>query len=245
MEHPEAPKPGEPDLASTRGDVAAGAELAAHDSPPVTHYGGLFYLLGRVLELEIARHLYFAGVLEGLFLAHAVRALLPDDSDVGPAIFGGEPPGPLRPLASVPDWACDEIWSNALGSTLAFLRGRDLACPLLEELEEELDALAAPLRERISAPDERTGELVARVAALLVRVFFARLGEPASLEALAPRIEVRGTVKDRGDELAVVLPMHAVDLELRHAGLDFDPGWVPWLKRKVVLVFQPGVGEDA
>jgi hypothetical protein len=34
------------------------------------------------------------------------------------------------------------------------------------------------------------------------------------------------------------MPMEAIDIDLRRAGLDLDPGFLPWLGRKVEFVFE-------
>jgi hypothetical protein len=50
-------------------------------------------------------------------------------------------------------------------------------------------------------------------------------------------LAVRGTIASSSDELVVTLPMERIDLAIRRAGLDRDPGWVPWLKRAVSIEF--------
>jgi hypothetical protein len=44
--------------------------------------------------------------------------------------------------------------------------------------------------------------------------------------------------------MTIRLPMERVDLDVRRAGLDRDPGWVPWLGRCVRFEFveRPSVG---
>jgi hypothetical protein len=40
--------------------------------------------------------------------------------------------------------------------------------------------------------------------------------------------------------MTVVMPMARIDAALRSAGLDKDPGWVPWLGRAVRFIFEGG-----
>jgi len=58
----------------------------------------------------------------------------------------------------------------------------------------------------------------------------ARTGE------LAPIVHAR--IHDEGDRRIVTMPMEAIHLPTRRAGLDRDPGWIPWLQRHLVLVFE-------
>ncbi|HTU67549.1 MAG TPA: hypothetical protein VMF52_16485 [Steroidobacteraceae bacterium] len=54
-----------------------------------------------------------------------------------------------------------------------------------------------------------------------------------------------GAVAMTRTHLDVIFPMNAVDLRVRRAGLDSDPGWVPWLGRIVAFHFVPDTGTDA
>jgi hypothetical protein len=40
------------------------------------------------------------------------------------------------------------------------------------------------------------------------------------------------------------MPLEAADLRLRRAGLDSDPGWVPWFGRIVSFHFVARAGSD-
>lgn len=51
-------------------------------------------------------------------------------------------------------------------------------------------------------------------------------------------LTVPARVQSEPDALAVVLPMDCIELDLRRAALDRDPGWIPWLQRTVRLHFQ-------
>ena len=49
----------------------------------------------------------------------------------------------------------------------------------------------------------------------------------------ARKIEREHTTKHVGWSI----PIESIDIDLRRAGLDFDPGYLPWLRRDVKLVF--------
>jgi len=48
---------------------------------------------------------------------------------------------------------------------------------------------------------------------------------------------IRGRIEDSADRRIVTMPMDAIRLSIRRAGLDSDPGWVPWLSRSIRIVF--------
>jgi hypothetical protein len=44
------------------------------------------------------------------------------------------------------------------------------------------------------------------------------------------------------DLICVRLPLSAIDLDIRRAGLDANPGLLPWLDKRLVIAF--GSGEE-
>ncbi len=46
-----------------------------------------------------------------------------------------------------------------------------------------------------------------------------------------------GTIAVDADTIRVVQPMDAINIALRRAGLDANPGWLPWLGKRLVFVF--------
>ena len=61
-----------------------------------------------------------------------------------------------------------------------------------------------------------------------------------SLRRLARR---PGLVRASATHLEVIINARFVDVNLRRAALDLDPGWVPWLGK--VVRFEFDYGEDA
>jgi hypothetical protein len=57
----------------------------------------------------------------------------------------------------------------------------------------------------------------------------------AGLRALVAR---PGHVAFTRTHVDVVLPLRDLDLRVRRAGLDADPGWVPWLGRVVTFHYE-------
>jgi len=122
----------------------------------------------------------------------------------------------------------------------ARLHARELPCPFDDELKEEIGGLAKPLVELAASlgHDELTATLLGRCAVILARFFQTRLGEGCDVGAIRTRLVVDGIIKVSAGELLAVMPLGAIAIDLRRAGLDFDPGWTPWLRRKVRVAFR-------
>jgi len=82
--------------------------------------------------------------------------------------------------------------------------------------------------------------LVSQVAGMLGAVFGGRIGVPSEMSSkeLAGRhLLVSGKCRTTSDAVTVLMPMESIDLAVRKAGLDRDPGWVPWMERNVRVEF--------
>ena len=90
--------------------------------------------------------------------------------------------------------------------------------------------------------------LVAQVAGSLGGLFVARIGAPDRVGAgdlVADFLAIPGEIELAPESMTVTLPLARVDLRVRRAGLDADPGWVPWLGRRVRIVFGETEAGDA
>ena len=88
--------------------------------------------------------------------------------------------------------------------------------------------------------------LLAQVCGTLCHLFAARAGGPRASTAETARryLALPARVEIDADQVSVRLAMDRIDLSLRRAALDRDPGWVPWLGRTVRVVFEsPDQGE--
>jgi hypothetical protein len=114
----------------------------------------------------------------------------------------------------------------------------------------ELDhrARVRPLREPTPPGDLLLAEgpslparaLVTQAAGTLGHLFAARAGllSPFRPEDLVARhLAVPARVLLGAEKMEVRLPLDRLDLYVRRAGLDADPGWVPWLRRRVRFEF--------
>ncbi len=198
-----------------------------------TSVAGLFYLAGRVLEIDLAERLWSVGVVEGDVLFH-IATLLAGDDELGCRWFGGAfDRTPSTP--DVPMWAVAEVNEqvmHALGRRLVHFGVERTP----EQLDRELEALAATAQPATSM-GAGLAAVVRRSAAALAYLVSIRLG-------LAPSIAiVRGLSRRPGqlvlepDVLLVSMDRSLVDLDHRRAGLDHDPGHIPWIGRHLRFVF--------
>ncbi len=201
-----------------------------------TQLGGAFYLLSRVAELELAEHLWCAGVPEGLAIAHALARLAPVEHRHDPAlaVIAGIFDDELPALPEIPRWAADEVIDktrHAVGTWLARRGvGREPAV-----LATQLAALSASLGRDGGDPNEPVLGLLAASLAMLVCERLAQPWTTLPARALTCR---RGVVIVEPETIRVELVAGGIEVELRRAGLDFDPGWVPWLGRTVRIVHE-------
>ena len=81
-----------------------------------------------------------------------------------------------------------------------------------------------------------TSALLAQTIGVLGCLLQARAGstDTPTAEAFVTRYARQSAnVRVSTKALTVVMPLEAIQVELRRAGLDRDPGWVPWLKKNV------------
>jgi hypothetical protein len=100
------------------------------------------------------------------------------------------------------------------------------------------------------APTEAAGSVLAQVCGSVLQLFYTRLaaheGEVASSPAaLASRyLALPARIVLAPEAMTIVMPMDRINMALRRAALDRDPGWTPWLQRTVRIEFEPqGPGE--
>jgi hypothetical protein len=207
-----------------------------------TAVGGVVGLVALALELELPEILWCAGVPEGSAVARALACLVDaaDRDDPLLAVLAGAleppyapPPPPSPPLAA---WAVDEIAAkvvDALGRALA--RRGDVRTP--DTLEPAVAAIDLGAGAATAAMHEQ------QLARVLAAAACARLDTAwalAPVRALAAR---RGRVVIDADAVVVELPLAAVDVDVRRAGLDANPGRVPWLGRAVRILYIASDGE--
>ena len=200
-----------------------------------TDWAGVFYLVGPILELDLAEHLWCAGFREGEVLALVVRTLIDDHADLAPALLGGT--GSETPTwPEVEAWAVEEVARKVAASLDVALRRRVGASPGVPSLRARLQAWRPDAWPAAASSLQR--RLVGACAAALAHVFEARLARVGDVAMpLWTYWRLSGQVLLPAEGLVVRMSAEAIDLQIRLAGLDQNPGWAPWLHRQVELVF--------
>jgi len=121
------------------------------------------------------------------------------------------------------------------------------AHPALAEADRT-GRVRADLRAPLSRPllladdeDQARAATLTQAAGSLAYLFAARAGAEnlRSPAALVERyLAVPARTLRAGDALTVRMPADRIDLALRRAGLDRDPGWVPWLGQHVRFEYE-------
>lgn len=220
--------------------IAPPVAIAAPDRVQETgHFGvhagawcGLLFLVNIAVRLELPERLWRIGADEGAVLAAAMARLAGDPEDPAPRLLSAAFPEPPPAPGPIAGWARDEL-AAGLDQALARLPGAG--------------GDDAALRARIGALETWYGEgagfdLAAWCAAVHLAVAEAMIAAPIEPGAVAGRFALAGRIETEAEAIRIVLPMAAIDLDIRRAGLDADPGWLPWLGKRLSFVFE---GDEA
>jgi hypothetical protein len=190
----------------------------------------------------------------------ALAAALPRRglAEVPPVVVAVLPHATGRLLAAAADGSpfAFFVWPAAtpamLGAGLRALldtwphRGELKARPGLASLDSSgrlrprREATLAPLL-LPEAPSAPAAALLAIVVGAPCLLFAARAGTlvPETAEAFVARHLARpARIHIAPERMDVMLGTDDVDLDVRRAGLDRDPGWLPWLRRTVRFIFE-------
>jgi hypothetical protein len=209
---------------------------------PVSSWAGLWLLPSALAQLRIAEVVspYGPGLGVAFMRALAARLGVPDDDpalaalpEAAPDLRGAAPflaPPAWRALAA-PHPRAPPAFALRRAGRYRLLTDRAGRLPLaLTRDRRELRRLtrAGPVRRR---PDG--GAPAPDLALRALHLALARyLGRAAGL-SLRRLVRRPGTVIATATHVDVIFPGEVIELRLRRAGLDFDPGWVPWLGRVV------------
>lgn len=215
------------------------------DDPVVNGFGGPDVSVPSVTAAQ-ADEVMTKGCVE---LARALPRRRPDLSIPSLELFlVGEELFATLPGSVFPIWSSACLRASGLREEVAVLSER---WPGGLSIPPTLDALG--LRGRIHVQSERAprilfrregqepaGRLATVAIGTAAALFEWRIDEPraASPAAFVERwLKVPGRIEDSGDLLVVHLRAEDVAFPVRRAGLDRDPGFLPWIERTVVLRF--------
>lgn len=104
-----------------------------------------------------------------------------------------------------------------------------------------------PQRALLELDGDESAALSDPACAHALREWLRRLRRAMRLQAkigIASTVLRRAGVSATPTHVDIVMPLEAADLRLRRAGLDADPGWVPWFGRIVTFHFVAQAGAD-
>lgn len=199
-----------------------------------TDFGGLAYLLNLIQKIELPEMLWCCGIDEPSFLYDLFREAIgaSDTADViVNAVSGIDDDETNYRVSEIPKWAADEIRDKIRQrlSTIASVEwpsGRDTwNCHETEFA-------------RLDASPRSWSALVHEVATALAKVFEALIWDEESRRSIRSAVSVSGVIRSDTDTIVVILPMESIDINVRRAGLDQDPGYLPWLKQTLRIEFR-------
>ena len=220
---PESSAPAETEVSTDSVEIETEPWLSSYPS----NWCALGYLLQIALKAELPEALWQVGVDEGAVLCKAFTTIAGTDADPATRILSRSFPEEPPTIGRVPDWARDEVTASALDRVAA--SGIDRA-----GLSSRVAVFDAVL-----SVDGQT-DIATWVAALLLATFEATTAIPLSPGQLDLSFARDGRIECEGDVIRIVQPLDAIDIAIRRAGLDADPGWLPWLEKRVTFVFEGG-----
>lgn len=209
--------------------------LTAHE--PLTFassWCGLAYLLRIALLCELPERLWQIGVDEGAVLARALGKVAGEPDPVW-LMLSAHFPDPPKAIGHVPGWALDELREGALAAGLRLLSNDQSDGTARAEIEAAISAWLA----RFDAPAEDA--LCTWIAAFLLAMFGAMTGADFAGGAADTHLARTGHVLVGNGEVIIVQPLAQIDIDVRRAGLDTDPGWLAWRDVTLRLAF---VGDE-
>lgn len=225
----------------------AGAGLPDLSEPTPTALAGLLFLVPVLERLGLPELLLAEPALVEQALPWRVLRAVLDQLEADPeeplrrALAPASPPPPLgrEPWLAPPRWWADLAGEGPLtwrpgpgGQALVAAGSPDLV------LARWFGPPAPPLSDALAGRTLRTGppvdaSLVAAARVLSWVQAAERWCRGAVGRDLAQVVRRPGLVAATRTHIDLVLPYSSLDLDLRRAALDTDPGWVPWLGRIV------------
>jgi hypothetical protein len=234
-------------------DAPADAEQRWSGLPQRSAYAGLFFALAALERLGIAALLEQQPELIELNLPDLLLAALA--RQVGcpaadPALLALAERSPLRPTVQL-SWVAAPSWRTLLDAPVLLLVRRVGAAHALFDSSGRLPLALwrgrapAELHALVAGAELRRGSALPAQPDLdlLVRAWLAALRRWCRRYAglgLLDLVHRPGRVAATRTHLDILFDHRQADLRVRRAGLDLDPGWLPWLGRVVAFHYLYG-----
>jgi hypothetical protein len=207
-----------PDALGTERGRPSAAPEAGDGAILDSQWCGLLYLVNLSLRLGLPERLWQIGVEEGAALA-AMLGRLGDPDDPAARVLVPGFPRPPDPVPIPADWAWHELSAGLLPR------------PAWGMAEDRVPAFDAALR------GEGPLSLASWGAGVHLAACEHLLGRALSQETSRALWRHPGQIVLTDEAVTVIQPVDAIDIDLRRAGLDADPGWLPWLGKTLGFQF--------
>lgn len=211
-----------PDMRGAPPPEQIGIEAQPSSAAFPTRWGGLVYLVTLAIRLGMPEALWRIGMPEGTALSAMLGTISGAPDDPASAALAAEFPRRPAPLGPVPDWARREFCTT-LTTAARDLAGTDLCA--------RIETCHAALAEDVSWRLSEWG------AAVLVATLEELIGRPLDAKALTDLLGIAGEIEIGARLIHVRLPSEAIDFDIRRAGLDTNPGLLPWLDKRLEVAF--------
>ena len=202
-----------------------------------TAYGGLFYVLNLLLRIELPEILWCAAIDEKSFLFDLAVKLIDDDGKEDAAVYamsGVDFDKKDYAPSVIPIWAWEEVVRKVY---------RNIGDRLPESSQAKFHSRYpdANIEKIINTQKSETKDtwisLVDICHSLISAAFLCALSPDDSDHTFINHIKAQGVIKESVDEVSVELPMESIDIDVRRAALDVNPGYLQWQRRHHIIIF--------
>ena len=184
---------------------------------------GLLYLVNTALQQGLPELFWRVGLSEGDALCAMFKVIVGESDDPATDCLSPRYPGMPKPLPQLQDWAQQEL-NEGFSNTLR------RAAPDVD-LADRATAIEVSLRHGSES------DIASRGAGFLLAMAEHALGKPLNKDDWRGLFELQGRIVILDEAMTVYQTVDAIDLDVRRAGLDANPGWLPWLGKELNFVF--------
>lgn len=197
-------------------------EMGAMPLVVQSQWCGLLYLVNIAQRTALPEILWRIGVSEGDALREMLMAIAGTEDAAADCLSPAFPNSP-EPVPPQQDWARDELTA-------------ELNAQMDPETAARATAIDAALR------NGSGWSLATCGASALLALAEQALGQTLDDENRAQVFALPGRIVVDDTEITVFQDMDATNLDIRRAGLDADPGWLPWVSKSLTFVFVENEG---
>ncbi len=202
-----------------------------------TAYGGLFYVLNLILRIELPEILWCAAIDEKSFLFDLLSAMTGEGGKQDPAlhiISGIHFDKNNYKASKIPTWAWEEVVRKVYKNSCDKLDKNAQLKFYVHYSDAGIETIINT--EKIETKDSWIS-LVDICHRLLSTAFLCTLSPDDPDDTFLNYIKTQGVIKESDDEVSVELPMESINIEVRRAALDANPGYLAWQQRRLILNF--------